>query len=237
MILRTPYATVVRTLERPAKMTKGGNAMQIWNRVFLMEPGRQAEATGALVAVHEAINAVSDYGYNLWETVVGTQGEYGASALVPDIEAFTSGALMHDDADGEALGALAAAVNDCVDERSEDSFWNVAHVLGEWSEVPAYVTNIFHRPPLEQLGPLAGASIGVAERFHEVTGAPITVCTSVMGTGPSVRLIVGWDSLADWAAETARGMTDSGFQERLGTAAAIPGVTLMAESNVMRRLG
>ena len=57
-------------------MTKGGNAMQIWNRVFLMEPGRQAEATGALVAVHEAINAVSDYGYNLWETVVGTQGEY-----------------------------------------------------------------------------------------------------------------------------------------------------------------
>ena len=161
----------------------------------------------------------------------------GVSALVPDIEAFTSGALMHDDADGEALGALVAAVNDCVDGRPEDSFWNVAHVLGEWSEVPAYVTNIFHRPPLEQLGPLAGASIGVAERFHEVTGAPITVCTSVMGTGPSVRLIVGWDSLADWAAETARGMADSGFQERLGAAAAIPGVTLMAESNVMRRLG
>ena len=32
------------------------------------------------------------------------------------------------------------------------------------------------------------------------------------------------------------GMADSGFQERLGAAAAIPGVTLMAESNVMRRL-
>ena len=50
-----------------------------------MKPSRQAEATGALVAVTEAINAVSDYGYNLWETVVGTQGEYGASALVPDL--------------------------------------------------------------------------------------------------------------------------------------------------------
>ena len=210
--------------------------MKIWNRVFLMDPTRQSEASAALVAIHEEVNSVSDYGYNLWETVVGTQGEYGVSALVPDIEAFTSGALMHDDADGEVLGTLAAAVNDCVDGRPEDSFWNVAHVLGEWSEVPAYVTNILHRPPLSQLGPLAGASIGVAERFHEVTGAPITVCTSVMGTGPSVRLIVGWDSLADWAAETARGMTDSGFQERLGAAAAIPGVTLMAESNVMRRL-
>ena len=178
--------------DRPAGITKGRNAVQIWNRGFLMDPGRQAEATGALVAVTEAINAVSDYGYNLWETVVGTQGEYGGSALVPDIEAFNSGALMHDDADGEALSALAAAVNDCVGERPEDSFWNVAHVLGEWSEVPAYVTNILHRPPLSQLGPLTGASIGVAERFHEVTGAPITVCTSVMGTGPTVRLIVGW---------------------------------------------
>jgi hypothetical protein len=57
-----------------------------------------------------------------------------------------------------------------------------------------------------------------------------------MGTGPSVRLIVGWGSLADWATETARGMADPGFQEQLGTAAAIPGVTLLAESNVMRRL-
>ena len=215
---------------------KDENAVQIWNRVFLMNPGQQAEATGALVAIHEAINIVSDYSYNLWETVVGTQGEYGVSALVPDIEVFTSGALMHDDADEKTLGVLAAAVNDCVDGRPEDSFWNVAHVLGEWSEVPTYVTNILHRPPLPQLGPLTSASIGVAERFHEVTGAPITVCTSVMGTGPSVRLIVGWESLADWAAETARGMTDSDFQEQLSIAAAIPGVTLMADSNVMRRL-
>ena len=65
--------------------------MKLWNRVFLMEPGRQGEAAAALVAAHEAINGMSDYGYNLWETVVGTQGEYGASALVPDIDASTQG--------------------------------------------------------------------------------------------------------------------------------------------------
>ncbi|SVC51468.1 uncharacterized protein METZ01_LOCUS304322, partial [marine metagenome] len=45
MTPRTPYVIVVRALELPARMTKGGNAVQIWNRVFLMEPGRQAEAT------------------------------------------------------------------------------------------------------------------------------------------------------------------------------------------------
>ena len=48
--------------------------MKLWNQVFLMEPGRQGEASAALVAAHKAINGVSDYGYNLWETVVGTQG-------------------------------------------------------------------------------------------------------------------------------------------------------------------
>ena len=210
--------------------------MKLWNRVFLMEPGRQGEASAALVAAHEAINGMSDYGYNLWETVVGTQGEYGASALVPDIDAFDSGELIHAGADLEAMGPLAAAVNDCVDGRPEDSFWDVSHTVGDWSETPAFVTNIVHRAPLPQMGPLAAAAIGVADQLHEVTDAPIIVCTSVMGTGPSVRLILGWDSLSDWSEKTARGMADPGFQERVGGAAALPGVTLLAESNVMRRL-
>ena len=210
--------------------------MKLWNRVFLMEPGRQGEASTALVAAHEAINGMSDYGYNLWETVVGTQGEYGASALVPDIDAFDSGELIHADADLEAMGPLAAAVNDCVDGRPEDSFWDVSHTVGDWSETPAFVTNIFHRAPLPQMGPLTAAAIGVADQLHDVTNTPIIVCTSVMGTGPSVRLILGWDSLSDWSEKTARGMADPGFQERVGVAAALPGVTLLAESNVMRRL-
>ena len=210
--------------------------MKIWNRVFLTEPGRQGEATAALVAAHETINEMSDHGYNLWETVVGTQGEYGASALVPDIEAFTSGALMHDDADLEAMGALAAAVNDCVDGRPEDSFWDMCHTVGDWSETPAYVTNILHRAPLPQMGPLTAAATGVADRLNEVAGAPITVCTSVLGTGPCVRLILGWDSLTSWSEGTAGGMADPAFQERVSAAAALPGVTLLAESNVMRRL-
>jgi len=210
--------------------------MKLWNRVFLMEPGRQGEASAALVAAHKAINGMSDYGYNLWETVVGTQGEYGASALVPDIDAFDSGELIHAGADLEAMGPLATAVNDCVDGRPEDSFWDVSHTVGDWSETPAFVTNIVHRAPLPQMGPLAAAAIGVADQLHEVTDAPIIVCTSVMGTGPSVRLILGWDSLSDWSEKTARGMADPGFQERVGVAAALPGVTLLAESNVMRRL-
>lgn len=210
--------------------------MKLWNRVFLMDPGRQAEATAALVAAHEAVNAVSDHGFNLWETVIGPQGQYGASALVPDIEAFTSGALMHDDADAEELGRLGSEVNDLVDGRPEDSYWDVRHVLGDWSEIPAYATNVVHHAPLPQLGPLAGVAVGVAERMHEVTGAPISVCTSVMGTGPSVRLILGWESMAAWADGTATGMADPEFQERVAVGGALPGVTLLAESNVMRRL-
>ena len=210
--------------------------MKLWNRVFLTEPGRQGEASAALVAAHEAINDMSDYGYNLWETVVGTQGEYGASALVPDIDAFDSGELIHDDADLEAMGPLASAVNDCMDGRPEDSFWDVSHAIGDWSETPAFVTNIFHRAPLPQVGPLTAAAIGVADQLHDVTNAPIIVCTSVMGTGPSVRLILGWDSLGGWSEGTASGMAAPGFQERIGLAAALPGVTLLAESNVMRRL-
>jgi len=188
------------------------------------------------VAAHEAINGMSDYGYNLWETVVGTQGEYGASALVPDIDAFDSGELIHADADLEAMGPLAAAVNDCVDGRPEDSFWDVSHTVGDWSETPAFVTNIFHRASLPQMGPLTAAAIGVADQLHDVTNTPIIVCTSVMGTGPSVRLILGWDSLGGWSEGTASGMADPGFQERIGVAAALPGVALLAESNVMRRL-
>jgi hypothetical protein len=155
---------------------------------------------------------------------------------VPDIDAFDSGELIHAGADLEAMGPLAAAVNDCVDGRPEDSFWDVSHTVGDWSETPAFVTNIVHRAPLPQMGPLAAAAIGVADQLHEVTDAPIIVCTSVMGTGPSVRLILGWDSLSDWSEKTARGMADPGFQERVGVAAALPGVTLLAESNVMRRL-
>ena len=210
--------------------------MKLWNRVFLMDPGRQGEASAALVAAHEAINGMSDYGYNLWETVVGTQGEYGASALVPDIDAFESGESIHADADLETMGPLVAAVNDCVCSRPEDSFWDVSHTVGDWSETPAFVTNVIHRAPLPQMGPLTGMAIGVADQLHDVTNTPIIVCTSVMGTGPSVRLILGWDSLGGWSDGTARGMADPGFQERIGVAAALPGVTLLAESNVMRRL-
>ena len=210
--------------------------MKIWNRVFLMDPGRQGEASAALTAAHEAINGMSDYGYNLWETVVGTQGEYGASALVSDIDAFASGEPMHLDADLEAMGPLAAAVNDCVEGRPEDSFWDVSHTVGDWSGPPAFVTNVIHRAPLPQMGPLAAAAIGIADQLHGVTNTPIIVCTSVMGTGPSVRLILGWDSLGHWSEGTASGMADPGFQERVSGAAALPGVTLLAESNVMRRL-
>ena len=210
--------------------------MKIWNRVFLMDPGRQGEASAALIAAHEAINGMSDYGYNLWETVVGTQGEYGASALVPDIDAFDSGEPIHVDADLDAMGPLAAAVNDCVEGRPEDSFWEVSHTVGDWSKTPAFVTNVTHRAPLPQMGPLTAAAIGVADQLHEVTDAPIIVCNSMMGTGPSVRLILGWDSLGRWSEDTASGMADPGFQERVGAAAALPGVTLLAESNVMRRL-
>ena len=210
--------------------------MKLWNRVFLMDPGRQGEASAALVAAHEAINGMSDYGYNLWETVVGTQGEYGASALVPDIDAFESGESIHADADLETMGPLVAAVNDCVSSRPEDSFSDVSHTVGDWSETPAFVTNVIHRAPLPQMGPLTGMAIGVADQLHDVTNTPIIVCTSVMGTGPSVRLILGWDSLGGWSDGTARGMADPGFQERIGVAAALPGVTLLAESNVMRRL-
>ncbi len=210
--------------------------MKLWNRVFLMDPGRQAEASAALVAAHEAVNAVSDHGFNLWETVIGPQGQYGASALVPDIDAATSGALMHDDADADELGRLAGAVNDLVAGRPEDSFWDVRHVLGDWSATPAYVTNVIHHAPLPQMGALAAAAIGVADRLHEVGGAPITVCTSVIGTGPSVRLIIGWDSLSAWDEGTAAGMADPEFQERAAAAGALPGVTLLAESNVMRCL-
>ena len=210
--------------------------MKLWNRVFLMDPGRQGEASAALVAAHEAINGMSGYGYNLWETVVGTQGEYGASALVTDIDAFDSGESIYADADLEAMGPLVTAVNDCVSGRPEDSFWDVSHTVGDWSETPAFVTNVIHRAPLPQMGALTGIAIGVADRLHDVTNTPIIVCTSVMGTGPSVRLILGWDSLGGWSDGTARGMADPGFQERIGVAAALPGVTLLAESNVMRRL-
>ena len=58
--------------------------MKIWNRVFLMDCGRQGESSPVLVDIHKYINSVSDYGYNLWATVIGTLGEYGAAALVPD---------------------------------------------------------------------------------------------------------------------------------------------------------
>ncbi len=109
-------------------------------------------------------------------------------------------------------------------------------MLGDWSETPAYATNVIHHAPLPQLGALTGAAIGVAERLHEVVGGPISVCTSVMGTGPSVRLILGWDSMAAWAEGTASGMADPEFQERVAAGGALPGVTLLAESNVMRRL-
>ncbi|MDG2427147.1 MAG: hypothetical protein P8M16_01860 [Acidimicrobiales bacterium] len=209
--------------------------MKIWNRVFLMQPSRLGVASEALAAVHKEINSVSDYGYNLWETVIGTQGEFGVSALVSDIEAFTSGELMHDEFDGDKLGDLAGAVNECVDRRPEDSFWNVVHVLGDWTDTPAYVMNVVHETDMAQMQGTVGATVEFATYMHGVVEAPVIVCTSVFGTGPSVRMIWGYASLGDWEARTGRGMSDSGFQERLAAMSG-PGVTLAAQSNVMRRL-
>ena len=210
--------------------------MKIWNRVFLMDPTRQSEASAALVAIHEEVNSVSDYGYNLWETVVGTQGEFGASALVSDVERFTSGELMHADADGEKLGALAAAVNACVDGRPEDSFWTVAHSVGDWSTVPNVVANVVNTLHIEQMADSVGALVEFVDYMHGLSGTPVTVCTSFWGTGPAVRLIWGYESLGDFDERTSRGMSDPGFHERNAAMAATVGPPVVTTSNVMRRL-
>lgn len=210
--------------------------MKIWNRVFLMDPTRLGDASTALTSMHEYINSVSDYGYNLWETVVGTQGEFGASALVRDVEAFYSGALMHDDCDGAKLEALADAVNECVDGRPEDSFWNAVAAFGDWTDTPAYVMNVVHEVEMAQMQSTVGFTVEFAEYMHGVVAAPVIVCTSVFGTGPSVRMIWGYQTLGEWEDRTGLGMADSGFHERVAAMSG-PGVALAAQTNVMRRLG
>jgi len=210
--------------------------MKLWNRIFQMQAGRTAEASAALVDVHQAINSMSDYGYSLWETIVGPTNQFAASALCSNVEEFFSGAPMHDNVDGAALGSKAADVNALVDGPADDSLWNIVHVLGDWSSVPNILSDVVSKVPMDQMAPTVEATVEFAEYMHGLAGTPVTVCTSFWGTGPSVRMYWGYESMGDWDERSTRGMGDPGFHQRNAALAALPGVEMAARSGVFRRL-
>jgi hypothetical protein len=211
--------------------------MKLWNRIFRMQAGRTTEASAALVDVHRAVNSMSDYGYSLWETVVGPTNQFGASALCSDVEEFFSGAPIYDYPDAEALGATAAAVKALVAGPAEDSLWSIVHALGDWSSVPNVLSDVISEVRMDQMGPALEATVEFAEYMHGLTGTPVTVCTSFWGTGPSVRMYWGYESMGDWDERTTRGTADPGFHQRNAALAALPGTGMASRSGVFRRLG
>ncbi len=210
--------------------------MKLWNRVIRVKPETLSEGNASLIDAHEYINSVSDYNYALWETVIGTLGEFGVSALCPDIESFYSGSLIHPEMDAETMQKKAEAVNMCVDSLPEDSLWNIIHTVGDWSNVPNIVANVINTIHVEQVAENLESTIEFVDYMHQLSGTPVTVSTSFWGTGPAIRLIWGYESLTDFDERTTKGMTDTGFHERNAKNAERFGAPVRTQSNVMKRL-
>jgi hypothetical protein len=77
--------------------------------------------------------------------------------------------------------------------------------------------------------------VDLATWANGLTGTPASVSVSTLGVPNAVRMVFGYDSVADMEERLAAGQADPGFGERLVASAEI-GVPLNFQSAVARRI-
>ena len=79
-------------------------------------------------------------------------------------------------------------------------------------------------------------SIDMADYLNGLTGTAVTVAVSQWGTGPSVRMMFGYDSVGQVQERTAVATADPGFMERAKAFQNDVGRSIESRSSVLRRI-
>ncbi len=197
--------------------------MKLWNRLMVIgtSGGGAAAAVPAMVGAVEHFNANTDYDFALWQGLLG--GPVGSCAVSTRFESYGeyTAAMQEMNARPETPAAV-GSVTEALAGGPEDSVWNIIHAAGDTSEVPNTVANVINRFDMEQMPAAVAQAIDFADFTHDLTGTPATVCTSIWGTGPTVRIIWGYSSVSDFEQQTESAMASPAFAEKVAANAGGP---------------
>ncbi len=197
--------------------------MKLWNRLMTIGTagGGAATAVPAMIAAVEHFNDNTDYDFALWQGLLG--GPVGSCAVSTRFESYGeyTAAMQDMNARPDTL-AVVGPVTEVLAGGPEDSVWSIIHAAGDVSEVPNTVANIINRFDIEQMPAAVAQAIDFADFTHELSGTPATVCTSIWGTGPTVRIIWGYSSVTDFEQRTEAAMASPAFAEKVAANASGP---------------
>lgn len=214
---------------------EGRVSMYLWNREMQVAPEHLNEGVAGLVDAITYVNGVSAYEFRLWATVLGTFGRLGVGSTCDDFGAFSEEMATRGMED-ESFRSKVDAVGKCLAGNPEDSVWNVIHTTGDAYEVRPVIAIIDNQWETSQMGGVVAATIDMADHLNSLAGTPVTVAVSTWGTGPSVRMMFGYDTVGQVQERTAVAMVDPGFQELGRAFNAEFGSTRDGRSSVLRRI-
>ncbi len=207
--------------------------MYIYNRQLTIKPDSLRAGSAALVDAVTHLNGSSSNQFALWQGLLGAPvGTFGASCRVESYSDFTDevGRLYAED---EAYVDKVEIIGSHMVGNAEDSLWSVAHVAGEQGDVPNVCSVVRWQTEAKEFSAGVAFATEMADFFHSVHGAPISVSTSTWGVPFGIGLITGYDSMAHFETSTTASQSDPSFRERITRAVAIPGSNM---HGVMRRI-
>ena len=206
--------------------------MYLWNRQFVVNPGRFFEGLSAIMEASAYTNSNLTYKTDVWTpALVGTVGAVGISSRVDDLAAFDEErtAMMSD----PGFQEIAGRVGSCLAANPEDTLWKIVHVAGERGEVPGVSAIVTWNADPADLEASIGFAVEMAEYQNGVHGKPVVVGTSQWGRPNAVNMVMNYDSVADFEAASNAIQAEGSFLERLKGAVGRPD---SIESWVMRRV-
>ena len=209
--------------------------MYLWNREMFLSPAHLNEGVAGLVDAVTHVNSVSDYEFRVWATVLGTFGRVGVGSTCEDFGAF-SDEMATRGMEDEVFRAKVDAVGQSMAGNPEDSVWNILHTTGDAYEVQPVIAIIDNRLEVDQMPGAVMGSIDMADYLNGLTGTAVTVAVSQWGTGPSVRMMFGYDSVGQVQERTAVATADPGFMERAKAFQNDVGRSIESRSSVLRRI-
>ena len=206
--------------------------MYLWNRQFVVDPGKFFEGGAGIVEVTEYLNSMGTHKSDVWlPAMVGTVGTVGVTTRTESLALFDEerSAAFSD----AGFQEMAGRVGNCLAANPEDTMWRIAHVAGERGDVPAVSSVVnWDAHPAELEGSI-GFAIGMAEFQHELNGTTVVVGTSQWGRPNAVSMILNYDSIAEFEAASDAVLAEGSFLERLKGAVGRPETI---QSGVMRRI-
>ncbi len=209
--------------------------MYLWSRQLTLRPGSFVEGGAALAGVMSHINANTSYDFSLWQSLLGAPlGSFAVTTRFESYGAFTDeiARVYAEDADYVAM-VDAAGVH--LAANPEDSLWNVIHTVGDMSEVPNVALNFAWQANPAEVAASAAWAVEFATYAQGLGGGAGSVSISNWGVTNGVRMVWGYDSVAELEERNGVSMADPGIGERI-VASADVGIPLNFQSAVARRI-